>query len=306
MRGRGAAEAGGGGGPAGPRGPSLPGLLLWTFRRSERDVVRMYDYLSDMMRLAAGGSMLNFGCAPAAAAGGGGGGGYTPAGAQRALCSEFAGLARLGPGQDVVDVGSGYGSPAAAWCDSHRPGRVVCVNTNLGQLRGSEVRPATGRANASAARLPLRGGSADRVLAFESAQHFRPLPAFVGEARRVLRPGGVLALALPVMARGGAAETARLGLLALTWSSEHYPAEAVLSALGRGFSVSECRMIGPRVYGPLADYYEANRAAMRERILQRYPRYVEGILYRSLVRMRAASDCGVIDYMMVACERGGD
>lgn len=287
------------------RGPSLKDLLLWTFRRSERDVVRMYDYLSDMMRLAAGGSMLNFGCADSAG-GAAAAGGYTPAGAQSALCAEFAGLARLGPGQVVVDVGSGYGSPAAAWHDEHGPSRIVCVNTSLGQLRGSERRPAADRMNASAAGLPLRDGSADRVLAFESAQHFRPLSAFAGEARRVLRPGGILALALPVMARGGAAETARLGLLALTWSSEHYSANAVLSALGDGFTVSERRMIGGRVYGPLADYYEANRAAMRERILQRYPGYVEGILHKSLARMKAVSDGGVIDYMMVACERGRD
>lgn len=287
------------------RGPSLKELLLWTFRRSELDVVRMYDYLSDMMRLAAGGSMLNFGCADAAGDAAAAAR-YTPAGAQSALCAEFAGLARLGPGQVVVDVGSGYGSPAAAWCDAHRPRRIVCVNTNLGQLRGSERRPAADRANASAAGIPLRDGSVDRVLAFESAQHFRPLSAFVGEARRVLRPGGMMALALPVMARGGAAETARLGLLALTWSSEHYSADAVLSALGRGFTVSERRMIGPRVYGPLADYYEANRAAVRERILQRYPWYVEGILRKSLARMKAVSDGGIIDYMMVACERVRD
>ena len=279
--------------------PDPLGLLLWTFRRSERDVVRMYDYLSDVMRLAAGGSMLNFGCAAPA----GGGGAYEPAAAQALLCAEFAALARLGPGQTVVDVGSGYGSPAAAWHDSHAPGRIVCVNTSLGQLRGSERRPAVDRANASAARLPLRDASADRVLAFESAQHFRPLSAFASEARRVLRPGGVLALAVPVMARGGAAASARLGLLALTWSSEHYTADAVLSALGGGFEIGERRMIGARVYGPLADYYESNRAELRGRILRRYPGYVEEVLYRSLRRMRAVSDGALVDYMLVACER---
>ena len=292
------------------RSPDPLGLLLWTFRRSERDVVRMYDYLSDMMRLAAGGSMLNFGCASASASaagdssgGRGQGRGYEPAAAQASLCAEFAGLARLGPGQTVVDVGSGYGSPAAAWHDSHAPARIVCVNTSLGQLRGSERRPSVDRANASAARLPLRDASADRVLAFESAQHFRPLSAFVSEARRVLRPGGVLALAVPVMARGGAAAAARLGLLALTWSSEHYTADAVLSALGGGFEIGERRMIGPRVYGPLADYYEANREELRGRILRRYPAYVEEVLYRSLRRMKAVSDGALVDYMLVACER---
>ena len=283
------------------RPPDPLGLLLWTFRRSERDVVRMYDYLSDMMRLAAGGSMLNFGCADAA--GEGRPGGYEPAAAQAALCAEFAGLARLGPGQTVVDVGSGYGSPAAAWHDSHAPRRIVCINTSLGQLRGSERRPLVDPANAAASRLPLRDASADRVLAFESAQHFRPLSAFASEARRVLRPGGVLALAVPVVARSGAASTARLGLLALTWSSEHYTADAVLSSLGGGLDVGERRMIGPRVYGPLADYYEANRAELRGRILRRYPGYVEEILHRSLRRMKAVSERGVIDYMLVACER---
>ncbi|NNL53161.1 MAG: methyltransferase type 11, partial [Nitrosopumilus sp.] len=36
-------------------------LLLWTFRRNEKDVVNLYSTLSPVMQIATGGSMLNFG-----------------------------------------------------------------------------------------------------------------------------------------------------------------------------------------------------------------------------------------------------
>ena len=36
-------------------------LLLWTFRRNESDVVKLYDSLSPIMEVSTGGDMLNFG-----------------------------------------------------------------------------------------------------------------------------------------------------------------------------------------------------------------------------------------------------
>ena len=36
-------------------------LLLWTFRRNENDVVKLYDALSPIMEVSTGGDMLNFG-----------------------------------------------------------------------------------------------------------------------------------------------------------------------------------------------------------------------------------------------------
>ena len=36
-------------------------LLLWTFRRNETDVVKLYDALSPVMEVSTGGDMLNFG-----------------------------------------------------------------------------------------------------------------------------------------------------------------------------------------------------------------------------------------------------
>ncbi len=36
-------------------------LILWTFRRNEHDVVKLYDALSPIMEVSTGGDMLNFG-----------------------------------------------------------------------------------------------------------------------------------------------------------------------------------------------------------------------------------------------------
>jgi len=36
-------------------------VFLWTFRRNEKDVVNLYDSLSDLMKITTGGDMLNFG-----------------------------------------------------------------------------------------------------------------------------------------------------------------------------------------------------------------------------------------------------
>ncbi len=53
-------------------------LFLWTFRRNEKDVIKLYDSLSDLMRFATGGNMLNFGFWEE--------GTYLPLDAQKKMC----------------------------------------------------------------------------------------------------------------------------------------------------------------------------------------------------------------------------
>ena len=60
-------------------------MFLWTFRRSERDVIKLYDSLSDVMALATGGDMINFGLWDE--------GTPDPISAQRRLCRAFAEMA---------------------------------------------------------------------------------------------------------------------------------------------------------------------------------------------------------------------
>jgi len=268
-------------------------LLLWTFRRNERDVVNLYSSLSDVMRLATGGDMLNFGYWDETTP--------TPVSAQQKLCSRFGRLARLSPGQRVLDVGSGYGAPAARWRSEYDPIDIFSINIIFEQLSGSP--PGSPQINATATAFPFEASSVDRVLAFESAQHFRPLKSFLAESFRVLRDGGHLALAIPVVTKSAPPLT-KLGLLSMTWSSERYSEGFVLSEIGdAGFEIDSEERIGPMVYDPLADYYERNRPSIQRSILSSYPGYVEKILYESIRKMRDVSAKNVIEYLLVLCRK---
>ncbi len=269
-------------------------LLMWTFRRNERDVINLYNYLSDVMRLATGGDMLNFGYWDGA---------DTPVLAQDDLCDVFARKAMLESGQMIADIGSGYGAPAARWCGTHSTVDVICVNINRMQLCESKGRANTRPVNATATSLPFGRRTFDRVLAFESAQHFRPLGRFISESHRILKDDGLFALAIPVMAQELLIPHAKLGLLSVTWSSEHYSKGHIISALEEKFGNVRCESVGRRVYGPLADYYNGHRAEIRRRLSGQYPRYVEKILSMSVNKMKAISQDGTIDYLLIVCRK---
>lgn len=95
----------------------------------------------------------------------------------------------------VVDAGCGLGAGTRRMAARFPEARVVALNLShwqLGQVRKRGVR---GTVASDAARMALAGGVADAVLAIESPQHFDTRGDFLAEAYRVLRPGGVIALA---------------------------------------------------------------------------------------------------------------
>ena len=267
-------------------------LFLWTFRRSEKDVINLYDYLSDVMRLATNGSMLNFGYWNES---------DSPIKAQNNLCDVFGKMAKLESSQRIVDVGSGYGSPAINWQQTYNPIDITCVNINQSQLQESNKK--FNLTNATATSLPFDDKSVDRVLAFESAQHFKPLFDFISESHRILKDDGILALAIPVMTEESSIPLTKLGLLSMTWSSEHYSKDKVLDILQQKFKILEQQDIGSKVYDPLADYYNANRDSIKQRITEKYPDYVEKILHKSINKMKTVSQSKVIDYLLVTCQK---
>ena len=266
--------------------------VLWTFRRNEHDIINLYTSLSPVMQLATSGDMLNFGYWNGGASG--------PLAAQNDLCSLVDDIAELGSARRLLDVGSGLSAPAAQWKSIHGSLEICCLNINLQQLQSAKQAEVQ-LLNATSTLLPFSDGSVDRIVALESAQHFRPLEKFIKEARRVLEPGGLLVITLPVVTQRR--PFFKLGILAWTWPSEHYELEYVKSAVSRnGFEIRESRHIGRQVYEPLTSYYALHRNALRERILKEYPSFLEKVLYSSLLKMKEVSRKGIIDYIIIkAC-----
>jgi ubiquinone/menaquinone biosynthesis C-methylase UbiE len=264
-------------------------VVLWTFRRNERDVINLYNSLSPVMQLATGGDMLNFGYWNGKAS--------DPVAAQNDLCSLVGDIAELRSATRLLDVGSGLSAPATRWKSVYGSLEVCCVDVNFQQLLAAQTSKVS-VLNSTSTVLPFSDKSADRIVALESAQHFKPLERFIKESRRVLQPDGLLVVALPVLT--WTRPLFKLGILSWTWSSEHYELEYVKSVIANnGFEIKETRHIGHQIYEPLADYYVVNRSGLREKILKKYPSFLENILYRSLLKMSDVSRKGIIDYVII-------
>ncbi len=272
-------------------------MVLWTFRRNENDVVNLYNTLSPVMQLATGGDMLNFG--------------YwhkediSPVDAQNRLCDEVGKLAELDKANSLVDVGSGLSSPTITWTTSYPNINILCLNINFIQLQHAKkivnektLSSTIHEINSTATKFPLSSNSMERIIALESAQHFKPFSNFISESYRVLKNDGILTFAIPVIKKKS---KIKLGILALTWSSEHYSDDFIISKTNKKFKIIKKIEIGSDVFEPLANYYIKNRTKLRKNILTRYPSYVENVLFKSLLKMKKASQEKIIDYLLVKC-----
>jgi SAM-dependent methyltransferase len=105
-------------------------------------------------------------------------------------------LPHLAPGMNVLDVGCGPGTITAGLAARVAPGRVTGVDREPGvvdQARAAFGSTAEFRA-ADAYRLPFPDGAFDVVHAHQVLQHLTDPVAALGEMRRVLKPGGRLAV----------------------------------------------------------------------------------------------------------------
>jgi cyclopropane fatty-acyl-phospholipid synthase-like methyltransferase len=284
-------------------------VLLWTFRRNENDIVNLYDTLASLMQVSTDGNILNFGYWDENTS--------NPHDAQVTLCNIVGEMADLKSASIVLDVGSGFSEPALIWKSKFPDIDILCLNVNSNQLQFASrlitTRNSTSHAlkkegiinliNATATRIPLADHSVDRVIAMESAQHFRPLNEFVSQSRRVLKDGGSLVMAIPVVSNQlKSPEILRLGILSFTWSSEHYQyREIEKMILNEGFRIVDTNFMGSNVYVPLADYYIRQREYLKTKILKKYPAYVEKILFKSMLKMKEVSQKGIIDYVLFRC-----
>ena len=268
-------------------------LLLWTFRRNENDVVKLYDALSPIMEVSTGGDMLNFGFWDESTP--------HPIDAQKRLCTMMGDMAQISSAEMIADVGSGILGPAKIWISLYPSLQISSVNVNFSQLASVEPDNIS-KLNSTARMLPFSNSSLDRVIALESAQHFKPVGDFFSESYRVLKDDGILALAIPTATDDSS--LSNFGILKFTWSSEHYSQKNILDEISKnGFEVIESSDIGKNVYPPLAQYYINNRDELRKKILSRYSKYVEKILFESMKKMQSASENGLIGYSMLKCKK---
>ena len=198
----------------------------------------------------------------------------------------------------ILEVG--LSAPSMLWRDSFPNLHLDCVNINFNQLSFSGSQKNIEFINSTSTNLPFANDSVDRVLALESAQHFKPLSDFINESKRILVKNGLFVLAIPVTL--GESSFKKLGLLKFTWSSEHYNLDYLKNLLTlNGFSISSEKLIGPNVYDPLAEYYLENRTHLKKLILKNYPSFVENILFKSIQKMKKASEEKIIDYVLLKC-----
>ncbi|MFE5208033.1 class I SAM-dependent methyltransferase [Streptomyces sp. NPDC056600] len=123
-------------------------------------------------------------------------------------------LAPLGPFEDGLDLCCGTGAGLGVLRDLC-PGSVTGVDLSTGMLdRARLAAPWADLVRADARDLPLAPESFDLAVTFGALGHFLPrdLPALLGQAFTVLRPGGRLAFPLPGPPRPGSRQA--LGLRA--------------------------------------------------------------------------------------------
>lgn len=102
----------------------------------------------------------------------------------------------------VFDIGCGFGTNAIHCARRFHPKRITGVNISSVQIEIAERLVAEARlqdridfVEASATSMPFPTSSVDKILSVEAAFHFNAREDFFEEAHRILRPGGLLALA---------------------------------------------------------------------------------------------------------------
>ena len=290
---------------------------FWILRRNEHDVVNYYNFMTPYIGRATGSNMLNFGYWSEKT--------KTPLQAQNELCTRIGEFANLDSAKKVIDIGSGFSAPAIHWKSIYTFLNIICINVNLLQLKAAtklvsntpDSKTETlcnnkeiSFVNATATILPFVDQCADRVVALESAQHFKSLIQFMRESKRILKHDGLFIVAIPVITTNKPLthQFMKLGILSLTWTSERYKLTNIKSMIkSAGFNIVEIQHIGSHVYEPLSDYYIQNRKIIKYVILKESHSYfhnilydvLENIFYKSALKMKEVYQKGIIDYVLI-------
>ena len=318
--------------------------LLSLLKRDERAVVNIYQSFMSYAQILTRTNMINFGFWTHETT--------SIKQAQEALCTLTGNAAELGTAKNVLDIGSGLSGPAEQWNLEHKLIKnLICIDVNYQALKMSRstenkcgydnealAEPSVktevtnkkyltkhngimlSRVNATATCLPFGDSFSDRIIALESAQHFKSFLDFIQESHRVLKKTGLIVLAIPVITNPKTNGKSRikifnslrnfkvLGILSLTWASEHYELDQIQSVISQEhFVIEDILRIGKSVYIPLADFYVQDRKEFRRIVLSKNSSFlkkiildiIERMVYRSALKMKQLSLSGNIDYVLI-------
>jgi hypothetical protein len=57
------------------------------------------------------------------------------------------------------------------------------------------------------------------------------------------------------------------------------------------------------VYEPFAEFYMHNRQALRQKLVATYSKNVEGLVFKSMKKMKELSERKIIDYLFLSLEK---
>jgi erythromycin 3''-O-methyltransferase len=183
--------------------------------------------------------------------------------ASEALAALLADSAGFQPDDTILDVGFGYGDQDFAWLRDRKLRKIYGLNITPRQVqtarrrtRNEGLEDRLDFRQGSATAMPFAPGTFDRVVALECAHHFYPRSAFLAEAYRVLRPGGVFA-ATDIVPIDGSTPRTGMRSLPLTWvemsvdDANWYSRDVYADELARlGFTDVRVRSIRDNVFEP--------------------------------------------------------
>jgi erythromycin 3''-O-methyltransferase len=234
--------------------------------------------------------------------------------AAKNLVERMGRLLGLQPGSRLLDVACGMGAQDVHLQRTFGPLEIDAMDVTWRHVERAVRRARDARTDrglrfhhGSATALPFGGGSFTHVMSIEGPEHFDTRRRFFAEARRVLRPGGVMALADYAVTR-----TARTPVEAAVvdvarrlwkiprenvWTPARYRDELVAA----GFALPSVEQVGALTFPGY--YREQCRPAFRAEMRRLQGALVERLGHWINVVTNRAWERGLVDYVLVRAVR---